>query len=142
MRLRTWVNDVGLTDGLQVLEVYQGTYETMDKTKDLVSSGIFPCKGASKVTDFVWETKGLTPGDYTVLFLLKNGKGEPVAMSHADLYLSDREIPLEDRPLRPRGEWLPRPDRDGLGSVVLCRSAVPALSHYGGPELHSDQPER
>lgn len=95
MRLRTWVNDVGLTDGLQVLEVYQGTYETMDKTKDLVSSGIFPCKGASKVTDFVWETKGLTPGDYTVLFLLKNGKGEPVAMSHADLYLSDREIPLE-----------------------------------------------
>lgn len=95
MRLRTWIHDVGLTDGLQELAIYKGTYETMDRTKGPVSIGVFPCRGTSAVTDFEWETTGLTPGDYTVLFSLKKGEEELVAQSYADLYLSDREIPLE-----------------------------------------------
>lgn len=47
------------------------------------------------MTDFEWETTGLKPGDYTVLFILMNQNEEVVSGTYADLYLSDREIPLE-----------------------------------------------
>ena len=37
----------------------------------------------------------MTPGDYTVVFLLQDQNEELVFGTYADLYLSDREIPLE-----------------------------------------------
>lgn len=72
MFLRVAVNDVGLTGGYQVVLIYQGTYESIDWEGEPVSSGMFACKGTSAVTDFEWETTGLKPGDYTVLFILMN----------------------------------------------------------------------
>lgn len=95
MFLRVAVNDVGLTGGYQVVLIYQGTYESIDWEGEPVSSGMFACKGTSAVTDFEWETTGLKPGDYTVLFILMNQNEEVVSGTYADLYLSDREIPLE-----------------------------------------------
>ena len=99
MFLRVAVNDVGLTGGYQVVVIYQGTYESIDEEDEPVSSGVFACKGTSAVTDFEWKTTGLKPGDYTALFLLVNQNEkneEPVVFkTYADLYLSDREIPLE-----------------------------------------------
>ena len=111
-----------------------------------MSSGMFACKGTSAVTDFEWETTGLKPGDYTVLFILMNQNEEVVSGTYADLYLSDREIPLEGidlyvHELETRGQPGGR-IATGLGAQFSVGRAVPALPHHGGPELHRDQPER
>lgn len=95
MLLRTAVGDIGLTGGHQVVAIYEGTYESIDEEQKPVSAGVFACKGTSAVTDFEWKTTGLRPGDYTVLFFLMDQKEEVVFGTYADLYLSDREIPLE-----------------------------------------------
>lgn len=87
----------------------------------------------------------LEPGDYTVLFILMNQNEEVVPGTYADLYLSDREIPLEGIDLyvhELESDGQPGANRHRLGRPVLRWRAVPALPHHGGPELHRDQPER
>lgn len=95
MTLHTMVDDVGLTGGYQLIAVFEGTYDAIGEGDKPVSSGVFPCKGTSAGVNFEWKTTNLTPGDYTVVFLLQDQNEELVFGTYADLYLSDREIPLE-----------------------------------------------
>ncbi len=56
------------------------------------------------------EDHRLEARDYTVLFILMNQNEEVVSGTYADLYLSDREIPLEGIDLTSMN-WRPRAAR-------------------------------
>ena len=74
--------------------IYKGHYESLDENAELVASGEVSQSSGGGLS-MTWETDDCEPGDYTVYFVVLSPEGELLTASIADVYISDREIPLE-----------------------------------------------
>ena len=76
-----------------VLLIYQGYYEDLNEKSKLVASGQMTSGGGSQ--SMTWDTSGLPAGDYTIYYTLVDDAGELVFATLTDVFISDKEIPLE-----------------------------------------------
>lgn len=78
--------------------IYAGTYETLTPDAEPVASAAKWSQNMDLWPDsFIWDTTGVAPGDYTAIYYLEDWRSEMLLFATVcDLYISDREIPLED----------------------------------------------
>ena len=76
-----------------VLLIYQGYYEDLNEKSKLVASGQMTSGGGSQ--SMTWDTSGMPAGDYTIYYTLVDDAGELVFATLTDVFISDKEIPLE-----------------------------------------------
>lgn len=76
--------------------IYQGTYEEITEESQPVASSLRPADNANSYTErFYWDTTGMECGDYTAIFFLTDKDDVIQYAAICDLYISDKEIPLE-----------------------------------------------
>lgn len=97
MEIRGRVCAEALTDDAIVgLMIFEGTYD--DITEDsvpVVTQAYYAVGGHGSYTEaFDWKTAGFSAGDYTAYFFIMDEEENVVFASVADLYLSEKEIPV------------------------------------------------
>lgn len=78
--------------------VFKGTLDELTDASQPVAYNYFPTQNSNEyVEHFYWDTKGAQCGDYTAIFYLTpdDDEGHVLYASACDLYISDREIPLD-----------------------------------------------
>ena len=78
--------------------VFKGTLDELTDASLPVAHNYFPTENSSEyVEKFYWDTKGAECGDYTAIFYLTPDEDESQVLyaSACDVYISDREIPLD-----------------------------------------------
>ncbi len=99
MEVTVRINDECLPDYATCgVMIFKGTYDQItDSSKPVWVYDEYVHGGhPSYERSFDWYTYGCAAGDYTALFFLMDTEENVVAASAADLYLSKKEIPLED----------------------------------------------
>lgn len=83
-------------DYLMAVLLYEGYYEDLAEDADPIATGVQETythyDGANTIE---WNTRGFAPGDYTVVFCLIDEMGNVYYASMCDVFVSDKEIPLE-----------------------------------------------
>ena len=76
--------------------IYEGTYEEIAEDSQPVASSLRPTIYSNSYTErFYWDTTGMKTGDYTAIMFLTDAKDTVLYASVCDLYIADKEIPLE-----------------------------------------------
>lgn len=78
--------------------VFKGTLEELTDSSEPVAYNYGPTENSSEyVEKFYWDTTGAKCGDYTAIFYLTpdDDEGNVLYASSCDVYISDKEIPLE-----------------------------------------------
>ena len=78
--------------------VFKGTFDELTEDSQPVAFNYGPTENSSEyVEKFYWDTTGVECGDYTAIFYLTPDEDESHVLyaSVCDLFISDREIPLE-----------------------------------------------
>lgn len=78
--------------------VFKGTLEELTDDSQPVAFNYGPTENSNEyVEKFYWDTTGMDCGDYTAIFYLTpdDDEGRVLYASACDVYISDREIPLE-----------------------------------------------
>ena len=81
------------SDETAVLLIYKGYYEDLNEKSKLVASGQLTSGGGSQ--SMTWDTTGMSAGDYTIYYTIVDAAGELVYAALTDVFISDKEIPLE-----------------------------------------------
>ena len=83
-------------DYLMAVLLYEGYYEDLAEDAEPIASGVMETSGAYNAPNTMeWNTTGFAPGDYTVVFCLIDEMGNVYYASMCDVFVSDKEIPLE-----------------------------------------------
>lgn len=76
--------------------IYRGTYEELTEDSEIVGSAVtVGSNGYCYKERFYWDTTGMKSGDYTAIYFVTDWNDVIHYAAVCDLYISDREIPLE-----------------------------------------------
>lgn len=96
MKLRAIIGNCFEFDYLMAVLIYEGLYEDIAEDAEPVAYGAQELyNNYNEVNTITWKTSAYEPGDYTVFFCLIDEAGEVYHASVCDVFISNREIPLE-----------------------------------------------
>ena len=76
-----------------IIMVCKGHYEDLSEDTEVVASAVQSDASSSEYLE--WDTSGMSAGDYTILFAVVDANGDPVYVTMADVFISNKEIPME-----------------------------------------------